>query len=126
MPERRRFSRILYATPACLSQGGLIWPCALIDISLQGALIARPANWHPDEGEDPEYQLSFPLGDSDMRIAMTVTLAHQDRAHLGLACRHMDIDSITRLRRLIEFNLGNDALLHRELAQLLRDATPLP
>ena len=39
--------------------------------------------------------------------------------HLGLFCHHIDIDSITHLRRLIELNLGDETLLQRELAELL-------
>ncbi len=34
-------------------------------------------------------------------------------------CEHIDIDSITHLKRLIELNLGDEALLHRELAHLI-------
>jgi hypothetical protein len=33
----------------------------------------------------------------------------------------MEIDSITHLRRLVELNLGDEALLERELEQLLSD-----
>jgi hypothetical protein len=37
---------------------------------------------------------------------------------VGLHCRHIDIESLAHLRRLIELNLGDPALLERELAAL--------
>jgi len=37
---------------------------------------------------------------------------------LGLSCREIDLDSITHLRRLVALNLGDEALLDRELGLL--------
>ena len=37
---------------------------------------------------------------------------------VGMVCRHIDVDSISHLRRLVELNLGDEALLERELAAL--------
>ena len=49
-----------------------------------------------------------------MEVVLTRTL--QD--HLGFVCRHIDLDSISHLRRLVELNLGDESLLERELAAL--------
>jgi hypothetical protein len=49
---------------------------------------------------------------------MDVLIAHHENEELGLHCKDIDIDSITHLRRLIELNLGNPALLERELSAL--------
>lgn len=119
MTERRRFSRVLYAAQANLSQGSHTWTTQLVDVSLQGALLDRPANWHP--GQDRDYQLSFSLADSDIVLTMAVELSHEDDQRLGFYCHHIDIDSATHLRRMIELNVGDEELLHRELEQLLSE-----
>jgi hypothetical protein len=38
---------------------------------------------------------------------------------LGFVCRHISLESIERLRRLIEFNLGDPHELERELGALI-------
>jgi hypothetical protein len=49
---------------------------------------------------------------------MRVRVAHNHGEHIGLQCRHIDLDSITHLRQLVAANLGDAALLDRELAQI--------
>ena len=48
-------------------------------------------------------------------------VSHIKANHIGLKCHYIDIDSITHLKRLIELNLADDELLHRELAMLIHD-----
>ena len=50
---------------------------------------------------------------------MDVQLTHQERGQLGFVCRHISLESIERLRRLIEFNLGDPQELERELGALI-------
>jgi hypothetical protein len=50
---------------------------------------------------------------------MDVQLTHEDNGQLGFVCRHISLESIERLRRLIEFNLGNPQELERELGALI-------
>jgi hypothetical protein len=49
---------------------------------------------------------------------MDGVVVHQDGQHIGIKCRHIDVDSLTRLRRLVELNLGDATLLDRELPHL--------
>ncbi|MGE6106698.1 PilZ domain-containing protein [Aeromonas sobria] len=119
MTERRHFSRILYATPASLSQGSQTWTTQLVDVSLQGALLVRPSDWL--SGPERDYRLSFRLAGSDIVLTMEVELSHEEGNRLGFYCHHMDIDSATHLKRMIELNVGDEALLHRELEQLLAE-----
>ncbi|MOA67711.1 Cyclic diguanosine monophosphate-binding protein [compost metagenome] len=46
-------------------------------------------------------------------------LRHDNDGHLGFACLHIDLESITYLRRLIELNLGDEDELQRELGSLI-------
>lgn len=114
--EHRHFSRIHFQTRTRLSAGSLEWDCELIDISLKGALIECPPGWSGQIG-DP-YTLEIQLGDDAETIRMQASLAHMEDGHAGFHCVHIDIDSITHLRRLLELNLGDAELLNRELAAL--------
>lgn len=119
MVERRRFFRVFFSTPAELIQGEQIWHTRLLDLSLQGALVERPLGW-PDQSQGL-YELNFTLADSDIRISMEVEPTHEAKDKLGFYCHHIDIDSVSHLKRLIELNVGNADMLQRELAHLLEE-----
>ncbi len=119
MKERRRFFRAGYLKPAQLQQGDQIWKTTLLDLSLQGALLKRPENWNAQA--HGLFMLTFTLDDSDIQISMEVEPTHLDDNRLGVYCHHIDIDSVSHLRRLIELNVGDSELLLRELAHLIED-----
>ena len=112
----RHFSRVPFDAQAYLRSDTMVWQCRMIDVSLKGALITRPEDWQGSKGE--AYTLELLLGDDQPVIRMTVTVAHAQPERIGLHCDHIDIDSITELRRLIELNLAEPAILERELAAL--------
>ena len=114
--ERRRFKRIAFDARTELGQGPFIWPVTLIDLSLKGLLIERPEPWLGDPQQD--FFVDIHLSE-DVDIEMDVQLTHQDHGQLGLECRHISLESIERLRRLIEFNLGDPQELERELGALI-------
>jgi hypothetical protein len=119
MIERRRFFRVIFSTPAQLCQGERCWDVKLLDLSLQGALVEQPEAW-PDSVSG-RFELSFTLTGSDIKIRMEVEPSHVGRDRLGLYCHHIDIDSVSHLKRLIELNVGNADMLQRELAHLLEE-----
>lgn len=49
---------------------------------------------------------------------MDGTVVHCEDGHLGFRCDHIDLDSISHLKRLVELNLSDEALLERELSEL--------
>lgn len=55
----------------------------------------------------------------DVLIRMEISLAWARDGLLGFECQHIDLDSISHLRRLVELNLGDEELLERELALLV-------
>jgi len=114
--ERRYFSRVLFSSQACLVQGQQHLAVNLIDISLKGALIQKPIQW---QASDLGLQLKIELEENGIEIVMNVQVTHDNNTHLGLKCTHIDIDSISHLRRLIELNTGDESLLQRELEQLM-------
>ncbi|WP_105255669.1 PilZ domain-containing protein [Pseudoalteromonas sp. T1lg75] len=116
MHERRHFTRVLFHRPALVTDNQHQYHCQLLDLSLKGALISHPENFNPTPGTN--LQLSFTLDETDIDIQMNTEVAHIEELHIGLRCTLIDLDSAAHLKRLIELNVGDDKLLHRELVQL--------
>ena len=114
--ERRHFSRIRFHRPATLELGGRELTCVLQDVSLKGALVELPGANALYGGQ--RCAVIVRLG-GDAVIRMDAVVAHQEGTTLGLRCTGIDLDSISHLRRLVEMNLGDEELLHRELAALV-------
>jgi len=114
--DRRRFKRIAFDARTELSQGEFIWPVKLIDLSLKGLLIEKPEPWLGNP--DWHFLVDIHLNE-DVEIKMDVMLTHDDHGQLGFVCKHISLESIERLRRLIEFNLGDPKELERELGALI-------
>ena len=114
--DRRRFKRIAFDARTELRQGEHTWSVKLIDLSLKGLLIERPAPWLGNPQQN--FSVGIHLSD-DTDIAMDVELTHEDKGQLGFVCRHLSLESIASLRRLIELNLGDAAELERELGALI-------
>ncbi len=113
--EQRQFVRIPFEVNVTLQDEQTRWETRLRDVSLHGALIDAPQAFPPDE--DKPYKLAVHL-DGGPDICMEVETAHHQDGQVGLRCVHIDVDSITHLRRLVELNLGDPALLERELSAL--------
>ena len=114
--ERRRFTRIGFDARTELQQGPHRWSVTLIDLSLKGLLIERPQNWQADANQPFTAQIQL---DPHTQVNIDVRLAHDADEQLGFACEHIDLDSISHLRRLIELNMGDPAQLDRELGALM-------
>lgn len=115
--NRRQFSRIAFHAPAELVTGHSQSDVVVLDLSLKGALVRLPVGHTLAMGEN--CSLRVRLGELDASIRMQGTIAHVEGLYIGLACRNLDLDSATHLRRLVELNLGEPALLERELGALL-------
>lgn len=113
--DRRRFQRIEFDAATELVQCDRRWPVELHDLSLKGLLVRRPEGWDAD-AEQP-FEARVRLAD-DAEVRMEVAMTHEEGDLIGFVCQHIDLDSIAHLRRLVELNLGDDALLERELAAL--------
>jgi hypothetical protein len=114
--DRRRFKRIAFDARTELSQGEFIWPVKLIDLSLKGLLIEKPEPWLGNR--EWHFRVDVHLNE-DVAIKMDVQLTHDDHGQLGFVCKHISLESIERLRRLVELNLGDPKELERELGALI-------
>jgi hypothetical protein len=115
--NRRRFQRVLFDADTRIEgdSGGI--SAKLIDISLNGALIERPKHWSAATGEKVTISITLDQEEA-FSILMQAEVAHTEEDRIGLHCEHIDMDSITNLRRLLELNLGDPVFLERELAAL--------
>ena len=114
--DRRRFKRIAFDARTELSQGEFIWPVKLIDLSLKGLLIEKPEPWLGNR--EWHFLVDIHLNE-EVAIKMDVQLTHDDHGQLGFVCKHISLESIERLRRLVELNLGDSQELERELGALI-------
>ncbi len=114
--QRRRFRRIVLDRPVSLVVEGITFTGSLSDISLRGALVRLPDR-QPAVGQAGTADIG--LGDDpQFMIRMDVTVCHVNGDRVGLRTSHMDLEDAARLRRLVELNLGDEAVLQRELAEL--------
>lgn len=114
--EQRRFKRIPCEGTVTLLANNQTATGKLYDLSFNGALMERTEGWTPETG-DP-CRLEVLLEHSNDLICMDARVAHVRDDRIGLTCLAIDLDSVSRLRRLVELNLGDPALLDRELAAL--------
>ncbi|HSN91339.1 MAG TPA: PilZ domain-containing protein [Anaeromyxobacteraceae bacterium] len=128
--ERRRFSRITFHRPACLEVGGVETACEILDLSLKGANVEVPSSFAGRPGDPCALVIHLaPQGTPDDAspgpvapgpfIRMEGTLIHREPGRAGVRCDGIDLDGIAHLRRFVELNLGDEALLHRELGALV-------
>lgn len=112
----RLFSRVPFSAAVTLHLPGKALEVTLLDIALKGALVQT------DVPEDIQLQapcrLLLPLSNDGETIEMAGTVAHLKDCHVGLRCEHIDLASLTLLRRLLELNTGDADLMDRELSQL--------
>lgn len=117
--EKRRFNRVIFTAPALLKQGGVQWQTNTFDVSLKGALIAYPDDFQADLEQD--FELVIEMLGAKQHIVMHGHIVHNANHCLGFKVHNMDLDSMTELRRIVELNLGDEALLHRDLHALTED-----
>ena len=113
--ERRRFQRFQFEGTVKLYSDKAMWETKLVDISLKGVLIEHPANWHGKIGTS--YRMDLRINNSVI-ISMGVITAHIMPHRVGFQWQKIDLDSFAQLKRLVELNLGDPAILNRELSAL--------
>jgi len=114
--ERRHFTRVPFDANVTLTRDGTHWQARLIDISFHGVLVSHPDDWPSDGGGD--FCIELPLG-QDSGIKVNGKVAHVEADHIGLSFENMELESASHLKRLLLFNLGDQALVDREIQELI-------
>lgn len=111
----RNFSRVAFDAKVTLADGQQSWDGRLVDISLNGALMRMPDRFPQDD--DRIYQLTVHMEDGP-NVCMEVAIIRRQDDAVGVECTAIDVDSIKRLRQLIELDQGDPALLERDFFSL--------
>lgn len=115
---RRHFSRIAFHTDARLHVSHGVHTVHLLDLALKGALVEALDTFPVAMGDI--CSLVLPLHEDGEKIVMKGVVVHLQGARIGMQCQHIDVDSLTSLRRLVELNLGDANLVDRELSHLFQ------
>lgn len=115
--DKRQFHRVVHDARATVFGPGQDWPCQVHDLSLKGCLLEAKTDWQLEALQT--YRISIWLA-RDIEIGMDARPVYQHGRYAGFHCVNMDLDSVTELRRLVELNLGDPALLERDIQALLR------
>ena len=116
----RHYARIPFAADVLLQMQSQTIAVQLVDIALKGALV-QTETAHTLQLHE-KCRLLLPLADDGEGLVMAGRIAHLDDHHVGIECLDIDVTSLTRLRRLIELNTGDSALMDRELSLLFSAA----
>lgn len=116
--ERRRFTRVGFHRRAQLLVRGRCLDCRVLDLSLKGALVELAAGAPVALRQRCRLDVTLDAG-GEVHIRMDGVVVHREGDHAGVLCTGIDLDGITHLRRLVELNLGDEDLLHRELGALV-------
>ncbi|OGB31737.1 MAG: hypothetical protein A3F78_02590 [Burkholderiales bacterium RIFCSPLOWO2_12_FULL_61_40] len=114
--DLRHYSRIPFAAEVQLHLRGQTFRVQLVDIALKGALV-QTDTVQALELHEP-CRLVLPLADEGEGVVMAGRIVHLNGPHIGIECQDIDVTSLTRLRRLLELNTGDTALMDRELSHL--------
>lgn len=109
--DKRRYHRILFQAPARLHGEGREFACRIIDLSLQGCLLQA------DVALPPRGRLEIELVPGHC-ITLHLRRVHHRGERAGFACDHISLEDLSELRRLVELNLGDSALLERDFKAL--------
>lgn len=117
--DQRHFTRIPFSATTILvdSKTGEKKTAQLIDISFKGILVKKPDDWQNENGA--QYTVNLQLAGDEVELNLEVVAVHIEENCIGFKTEHMDLDTATHLRRLVELNLGNENLLERELSELI-------
>lgn len=120
--NRRRFSRVAFHHEATLHFPGDAHPhpVEIHDLSLNGALLKPRHADAPALAVNQPCVLKIFLDAGGTAIRMEGSLMHHLANFYGLACKEMDLESVTHLRRLVQLNLGDEALAEREFSHLIQ------
>lgn len=115
--ERRKFTRIQFNTIATITQNDNSVDAHLIDISLNGLLVATPKQY--TLRSDLSTNITMALS-NDTTITIIAKLVHSSDDTLGFQCESIDIESMGHLRRLLALNMSDPHATERLLAELLQ------
>lgn len=114
--HRRRYQRVPFDAKAHVACRAGMLTCQVLDISLKGVLLAVD-----DEQacqQDEPVSLAIDLGQADEGIEMQAVIRHVHDGLRGCQWKAIELDSLMRLRRLLELNKVDPGEMEREFIRL--------
>lgn len=118
MEEKRRFTRIAYQSTGKAKINDIVYNVEVHDLSLKGVLFKIDAPKH-DVKQGDEGKLDIFLSD-DITVSLNIKVARIDGNNIGVVSTSIDVDSITHIRTMCEYNMSPNGLIDRDLAELVR------
>lgn len=115
--DNRRATRVNFFCDGEIRKLGHKETALVVDISLNGVLLLME---HPSVAFQlgDVVQVDVRLSDTGLAMAFGGRVARAASDAIGVAFEDMDIDTATHLRRLIELNTGEPALVERPMSAL--------
>ncbi len=114
-PQQRHYTRVALDVPATLGNAEKNSETHLVDLSLNGVLVAHPVGWSGKTGDPVTLTLHL-HNNSELTLHAVIRQIHDDC--IGMAFTDMDAHSREEIRWLVKLNLADSALLERELSEL--------
>lgn len=118
MEEQRHFSRVKFQAHTRVEIENHPYGGELLDISLKGALIAFDKTLPLKLDEDVLIKVF--LASSSISMTFNARLLHLESNRYGFMFTGCDADSMTHLRKLLEYNLDDQGQISKELFFLQR------
>jgi len=111
--ERRQFTRFPFEGTISFAHEGVSYEAKLIDISLKGVLFELKEDWNLGKVSNVNFKLL--INEKSLELGFSGNVVHIEDKRIGINIEHIDIESASHLKRLVELNLGDSLLLAREL-----------
>lgn len=85
----------------------------VLNISLKGILVEMKEIENRELHEMGHVELFLP--NSDIKLTANTKIAHIENNHIGFEIEEIDLDSMTHLRKILEYNTGNPSEIEHEL-----------
>ena len=114
--DNRHNVRVNFSWPIRLSGEGGDFSSTILDLSLKGILLDRPEKWpSPPNGTAFDVEISL---ESEISLSMSAQVVRTSTQTVALEWTSIDIESISHLRRLMEFNSGEPERINQEIKSL--------
>lgn len=117
--DQRAVHRVHFVTATTLNLGGKTCAAQLLDISLMGAFIILDEPVAVELGAPGS--LTLALGpEIHLELVGKVARVAMGGERLAMIWDNIDVDSASHLRRLLELNLGDHALIEQDIDAMYR------
>jgi hypothetical protein len=113
--NHRKFRRLTFVCQGQLFSGKEFWLTEITNISLKGVKFTRPENWSSQPKDS--FRLILSLNNSPL-ISMSIKIMHFTETEVGAKWLKIDLDSFSKIKRIMELNTLVKNQTSKELSYL--------